>query len=100
MKDDKVPCRSPAKGRDGVTAIPRWKYEAVRRAILDALGQAGPEGMPFAHLPNAVRDRLCEETLGRLGSVGWHVTTVKLEMEVQGEIARKNGVVPQQLIAT
>ena len=99
MSEDKVACRTPAEGRDGVTRIPRWKYDAVSRAIRDAVSDAGPMGLPFAKLPNAVRDRLSEDTLDRLGSLGWHVTTVKLEMEVAGELARKSGVVPQQLIA-
>ena len=93
-------CRTPAEGRDGVTVIPRWKYEAVRTAILDAIGSAGPDGLPFAKLPNAVAARLPPEKKARLGSVGWHVTTVKLNMEVEGELARKQGVLPQQLIAT
>ena len=99
-KSDKVACRTPAKGRNGVTSIPRWKFNAVRSAILDALDGAGPDGLPFASLPNAVRSRLEARELDRLGSVNWHVTTVKLEMEVAGEIARKGGVVPQQLVVT
>ena len=97
--NDKVACRTPAEGRDGVTNIPRWKYEAVRGAILEAVDEAGPRGLPFAKLPNAVKDRLRDETLERLGSVGWHVTTVKLEMEVAGEIRRRRGIVPQQIVA-
>ena len=100
MTDDKVACRTPAEGRDGVTVIPRWKYDAVRDAILDALVHAGPQGLAFAKLPNAVAARLPPEKKARLGSVGWHVTTVKLNMEVEGELARKTGVVPQQLVAT
>ncbi len=99
MQDDKVPCRTPAEGRDGVTRIPRWKYETVSRAIRDAVRDAGPDGLPFADLPNAVRGRLDATALDRLGSVNWHVTTVKLEMEVKGEIARKGRAVPQMLVA-
>lgn len=99
MKEDNVACRTPAEGRDGVTAIPKWKYDAVRGAILGAVDAAGPTGLPFAQLPNAVRDRLRAETVERIGSLGWHVTTVKLEMEVAGEIARMRGVVPQQIVA-
>jgi len=33
-----------------------------------------------------------------LGSWGWHFTTVKLNMEVEGELLRAEGVSPQQLI--
>jgi len=36
--------------------------------------------------------------LARLGSVGWHTTTVKLNMEVKGELQRLSGVNPQRLI--
>ncbi len=97
---DRIVCRSPAPGRTGVTSIPKWKYRAVRRAILDVLEEAGPVGLPFAKLPNAVRARLRPEAIDRLGSVNWHVTTVKLELEVAGEIARKCGVIPQELITT
>ena len=45
--EDKVACRTPAEGRDGVTRIPAWKYAAVRRAILNLVRnaiQASPAG--------------------------------------------------------
>ncbi len=99
MLNEQVPCRTPAEGRDGVTPIPRWKYETVSRAIREAVREAGPEGLPFAELANAVRGRLDPQALDRIGSVNWHVTTVKLEMEVQGEIARKGRKAPQMLVA-
>ena len=86
--DTKVECRTPTEGRSGTTSIPAWKFDAVRTAVLDAVVAAGPEGL---------RGRLAEDVLGRLGSVGWHVTTVKLEMEVRGEIARLPGS-PQRLV--
>jgi hypothetical protein len=57
--EDKVACRTPAEGRDGVTRIPAWKYAAVRRAILHAVDAAGAEGLRFADLPAAVRARGC-----------------------------------------
>ena len=86
--DDKIACRTPAEGRDGVTRIPAWKYAAVRRAILHAVEAAGPGGLRFAALTGAVRARLSQQELARIGAVGWHCTTVKLEMEVAGEIER------------
>jgi hypothetical protein len=46
--EDKIACRTPAQGRDGVTWIPAWKYAAVRRAILHAVDAAGAEGLRFA----------------------------------------------------
>lgn len=93
----KIACRTPAEGRDGVTRIPAWKYAAVRRAILHAVDAAGADGLPFADLSGAVRNRLSQQELARLGSLGWHCTTVKLEMEVAGEIRRVSGKAGQRL---
>ena len=94
---DKVECRTPAEGRDGVTRIPKWKYDCVRDAILEAVAGAGSQGLKFSALKNEVGDRLTEDQQSRLGSLGWHVTTVKLNMEVEGEIARLPGT-PQRLV--
>lgn len=81
---DKVACRTPNK--DGKpTNIPRWKFDAVAAAIRDVVGR---EGIPFADLPSAVGGRLGDDVRTRLGSLGWHVTTVKLEMEVAGDLMR------------
>jgi len=85
---EKVGCRTPAEGRDGVTNIATWKFDAIRAAILDILD--GGE-IPWAELPDAVAKRLTKGQLDTLGKVGWHVVSVKLEMEVRGEIRRKPG---------
>jgi len=63
--EEKVTCRTPTEGRDGVTNLPKWKFDAIQSAILTVLK--------------------------------WHVTSVKLEMEVRGEIERIPGRVPQRL---
>jgi hypothetical protein len=94
---DKVACRTPAEGRDGVTNIPAWKFEMMRDAIRTAL--AG-KTLPFADLAQAVKDQLSDEDRARLGSIGWHVTTVKLELEVRGEIERLSVKGPQQIRLT
>lgn len=94
---DKTPCRTPAEGRDGVTNIPTWKFDLCRRAILHAIGRAGEEGLTFAALPAAVKARLSTYDLERLGSLGWHVTTVKLELEASGEIERMSSPGIQRL---
>ncbi len=93
----KVPCRTPAKGRDGVTNVPLWKFDTVRSAILDAVASAGSGGLPFSALPAAVSDRLSDADARDLGSLGWHVTTVKLELECRGELQRMKGISPQRL---
>ena len=96
-RDEKVACRTPAEGRDGITRIPAWKYDAVRRAILHAIDAAGDDGLRFSDLPGAVRARLSQQELSRLGSLGWHCTTVKLEMEVAGDILRVSDAGGQRL---
>jgi len=96
MKDmNRLACRTP--NATGVTNIPEWKFNAVRRAIMVAIGGAGEEGIAFSELPKAVEKLLPDSDLADLGSVGWHVTTVKLELEVRGEIARVAGKSPQRL---
>ncbi|MEE4384447.1 MAG: hypothetical protein V2J02_20795 [Pseudomonadales bacterium] len=54
--------------------------------------------MPAKDLYDEVRRRLAREELDRLGALRWHFTTVKLELEVAGEIARVPGRRPQYLV--
>ncbi|MEL7100410.1 MAG: hypothetical protein AAGM84_16415 [Pseudomonadota bacterium] len=91
---DKVACRTPAEGRDGVTNIPAWKFDLIRGHILDLLS-GGP--MVYNDVRDAVGARLTEDEAERLGKLGWHVITVKLELEVRGEIARVPGKGPQKI---
>lgn len=79
-----------------MTNIPAWKFEAARAAILDALTD-GP--ILYQDLNAAVETRLDADTLDTLGKLGWHVVTVKLELEVRGEIARLDVKGPQQIRA-
>jgi hypothetical protein len=97
-EEDRIACRTPTEGRDGVTPIPAWKYHMVRKAILHAVEAAGPEGLPFSQLAAEVKARLSQSDLARLGALGWHCTTVKLEMEVAGDLLRAPGPGPQRLI--
>ena len=94
MSEEKVPCRTPTAGRSGVVNLARWKFDPVRAAILKAVGD---EGITFKDLPKAVAGLLDPALKTKLGSIGWHVTTVKLELERRGEIARVPGVSPQRL---
>lgn len=95
MADDKVLCETPTPGKKG-TRIPKWKYDAVRRAILRAVPRTG-SGLPFKALSAAVAANLEPEERRRLGSVTWHTVTVKLDLEVRGEIERVPDVSPQHL---
>jgi hypothetical protein len=100
MTKDRAPCRTPNPDKPGVTRIPRWKYDLMRGAIRAVLAEAPADGFPFRDLAGAVEARLSAEDVQRLGSVKWHSTTVKLEMEVAGEVSRVPGAVPQRLVLT
>ncbi len=94
----KITCRTPTKGCDGTTSIPAWKYECVRKAIVESIDQSETGSIAFKDLAQAVQSRLTSDQINALGSLGWHTTTVKLNMEVEGEISRVAGVSPQRLI--
>ena len=96
MSKEKVVCETPTLGKKP-TRIDKWKYEAVRRAILKAVPKDG-EGLMFKELPRQVEGLLTLEEKERLGSIGWYTTCVKLDMEVKGEIKRLKKVTPQRLI--
>ncbi|MEL6424057.1 MAG: hypothetical protein AAFQ33_01240 [Pseudomonadota bacterium] len=84
---DKVACRTPEGGPKG-TNIPRWKFDAVRAALMACLTD-GPRRV--AELKDAVGEALSAEDRTNLGSLGWHVTTIRLELEVRGELVRRPG---------
>ena len=95
LGQSRVACRTPAEGRDGVTNIPAWKFDLIRSHMYDILSDGAP------HVYNDVRDavgaRLSKEEAEQLGKLGWHVITVKLELEVRGEIERVKAKGPQQI---
>jgi len=96
-QEDKIACYTPTKGRDASTRIPRWKYDCVRRAILNVLDDNEDGQVVFMDLANLVQERLTSNQLAKLGSVKWHVTSVKLNMEVEGELERVPRKTPQTL---
>ncbi|MBM7067028.1 hypothetical protein [Actibacterium sp. 188UL27-1] len=98
--EPRTECRTPAEGRDGVTRIPTWKYTTIRTIILDLLDEAGADGLAFKDLSAQVKSHLSSNDRAHLGSVGWHVTCVKLNMEVDGDIMRLPGKGPQRIIRT
>jgi hypothetical protein len=95
MTEDKVLCQNPDPAKQG-TRIPRWKYDLVSDAIFCALGKR-PDGLPFRDLPTCVRSCLTSDDAHRLGSVSWHTTVVKLDLEARGRIERVPGSKPQLL---
>ena len=96
MPEPKTVCRTPTPGKKP-TRIPTWKFDAVRTAILNVLPAKEP-GVVAKDLPVLVEKRLDADVLAKLGSVGWHTTSVKLELEVAGEIRRVPGLKPQHLV--
>jgi hypothetical protein len=94
-EEDKVLCETPTPGKQP-TRIAKWKYELVRSAILAEVPD-DDKGVEFNRLAELVERRIPAEELKRLGSVSWYTTTVKLDMEVNGEIERVVGVTPQRL---
>jgi hypothetical protein len=94
-EEDKVLCETPTPGKQP-TRIAKWKYELVRSAILAEVPD-DDKGVEFNRLAELVERRIPAEELKRLGSVSWYTTTVKLDMEVNGEIKRVAGVTPQRL---
>ena len=92
-KKEKFTTLNVTEGAAG-TRIDRWKYDAMRRAILLALPRNEP-GLPFKELAAAVQTHLPENWEG---SIGWYVTTVKLDLEARNEIQRVPDAKPQHLI--
>ena len=87
---EKIMTQHPA-GKQGVN-IDKRKYDMVRQAIEGAL-QAQP-GATFSELTDAVGQRIGDVFDG---SVGWYVTSVKLDLEARGVLERIDGRSPQRL---
>ena len=95
-KNEKVLCETPTPGKQA-KRIEKWKYATVRAAILKVLPRQG-EGVLFQDLPDLVEAHLSDAVKTQLGSVSWYTTTVKLDLEVRGEIVRVAGSKPQRLL--
>lgn len=83
----------------GNTRMSTWKYGIYREAILAAIPPS-EEGISFKSLPPEVAKILPQEHLKDLGSVTWHVTSVKLDLEARGLIERIPKRKPQHLRLT
>lgn len=98
MAEERTVCHTPTPGKKP-TSIPTWKYEAVRKAILQAVPTTAP-GMRAKDLPDRVAERLPRDERERLGSITWHTTSVKLHMETLGELRRDPKLKPQHIVRT
>jgi len=94
-REEKILCLTPTPGKQG-TRIDQWKYETLRRAIRRAVPE-NKTGVEFVKLPELVRSYLTDEEVKKLGSLTWYVTTVKLHLEVIGEIERIPNSKPQRI---
>ena len=93
--DERVHCLHPDPDKSA-PRIERWKYDAVRKAILASVPDAEP-GIAFRELWQLVPDKLEQRELEELGSLGWYLTTVKLDLEARSELKRLPGS-PQRLV--
>ena len=92
----KITCRTPTSGKKA-TKIDRWKYDVIRSAIMNVLHRE-ENGVLFKDLPTLVAKEISDDIKARLGSISWYTTTVKLELEVSGEIKREGGSKPQRVV--
>ena len=93
--EERVQMRHP----DGAKTAPRiekFKYDAVRRAILKVVPRS-EKGIGFKELPKKVGSLLPAAVKRRIGSVSWYTTVVKLDLEARREIRRIPGISPQRL---
>lgn len=91
---EKVLCKTPTPGKTP-TRIPKWKYDIIRDAIIAILRDE--EEIYFTDLPEKASARISDENRKDIGSMAWHVTTVKLHMETEGELRRLPGKGRQRL---
>lgn len=96
--EEKILCRTPTPGKKP-TRLDAARFAAYRTAILSVL-RARREPVPFKELSALVKEHFDGNGTQPEGSVGWNVTTVKLELEVRGEIERLPEVTPQKLRLT
>ena len=57
--DEKVTCKTPTPGKQG-TNIAKWKYERIRKAILQAV-PTNQNGMEFQDVCTRVKELLSDE---------------------------------------
>ncbi len=101
MTGERVQLLNPDPVKHGVT-MDAARYQAMRAAIVGVLADAGPNGVQFMDRKGGGPPdfyALVKERIGPdwEGSVGWHATAVKLDLEARGELERIPGAKPQRV---
>ena len=71
------------------TRVTKATYDVYKAALLEII-PASDEGIAFSDLSKAVQPHVPEDVLANT-SAGWWTTTVKLDLEARGMIARVEG---------
>ena len=88
MIENKILCKTPTPNKKPVK-IDRWKYDTIKSAILNVVPEVEQgEGILFKELTQKVETLLTPSEIEKLGSVNWHTTCVRLDMEIKGELTR------------
>ena len=93
--EERVVCETPTP-RKKPTRIHKWKYDLLRHIILEIVTES-VDGLEFRNLSGLIEGRLSTEQRYNLGSVSWYTVSVKLDMEVKGDIERVPRAKPQKL---
>jgi hypothetical protein len=94
--EKKLVCLTPTPGKQP-TRNAEWKYKTMRTAILEIVPAKEPE-IEFNLLAGLIGEHLSSEIVSQIGSLTWYTTTVKLDMEVKGELQRIAGPRLQRLL--
>ena len=92
--DTKIACRSP--NSDKQVAVYEWKFDAMREVLLKVV-PSDESGVESSSLPAIVSKDLAKEYVDHLGNIAWLTETVRLEMEVRGELVRIEGSKPKRI---
>ncbi|MDH4260556.1 MAG: hypothetical protein OEW16_09695 [Gammaproteobacteria bacterium] len=92
IRTHNVNCASGKGGRSIAADV----YDAAKRAILETVPK-GKVGITFPELLAEVSRRVPRRLFAGK-SVAWYATTVKLDLEARGLIARVPGARPQRLV--
>ena len=84
--DQKIEIQNSSTGK--TTRVDRTKYEAVRKAYLDALPAASP-GLTSSEIKQQILPNLPEELFPGGAKVGWWQKAVQLDLEAKNRIVRE-----------